>query len=351
MLQFRCQSVLFCINYHVTHCWGITKVNRKWETALSNSISGCPYEYDVSVTVKSSVNGNMASISAKARARGVSHQLLISAEDAFRLLEIKHNLPHRQNVNIQGVVTSVSPIMRINKDCLFLVELEGSTIIVVKQTQFHKWHHVLSLGNSFIFTDLRPTSLSKSFSPEQRVFVPWKNSQLLMCQEDQPSNPQSQFIFTSLQKWLEDNGVSDATNLDGQQNKYSDTLSTSSSNSHTSISNSDSLTRYQGIVSDTSRSSNGIYELDSSITLFLCYLPNLKHPLYLHQHDTVTVENIHLSVNKQTGEKQLYCCTKTSISVQSAASVRDRISHNFLLFRGLFMTLQKFQRYRIWCSL
>ncbi|KAL8613422.1 hypothetical protein ACOMHN_057142 [Nucella lapillus] len=227
---------------------------------------------------------------------------VINADDATRLLQIKHILPHRTTVNIQGTVTAVSEIIRINKDCVFMVELQGGAKVIVKQPQFHKWHEQLVIGNSFVFTNLRPTSLSEAYQPQQRVFIPWTGSRLY-C----PTDDTSHLAHQGLQEWLSQ------LSLCLPEEEESCVGSCGDDSSAVGICNS--LNFHQGVVTDTSQSEFGIFELENKTRLFLCYLPKLKQPKEVCVGNCVTLHNVHQSVCSQTGEKQLFCCTRSTVRV------------------------------------
>ncbi|KAK7115334.1 CST complex subunit CTC1-like [Littorina saxatilis] len=228
--------------------------------------------------------------------------LVITAQDALKFLQLKHILPHRTIVNIKGKVNAVSEIVRINKDCVFLVEIESSITVVVKQPQFHKWHDQLVIDQSFVFINLRPTTLSKAYRPEQRVYVPWTGSRVLSDSMDAP-----QLSCVSLQDWLQRLGLSLPVNDGrGAEDDREEDVSGSVNCS---------LTTYQGVVTDNSQAKFNIFQLDNTVRLFLCFLPKLQEPKRLSLGDCVRVNNVHQPTDPQGQGKQLYCCMRSSVQV------------------------------------
>ncbi|XP_069138108.1 CST complex subunit CTC1-like isoform X1 [Argopecten irradians] len=226
-------------------------------------------------------------------------------------------------VNIVATVEAVGEIHRVKTDLLFCIRLQQRVNIIVKKPEYLHWQKFLIPGEEMIFTDMRPTTLKKGAGSSVKVFVPWKDSQLLS-----PSSVD--YTHVSLQEWLGEEGKEtdnhDGLTLEEIEEEEEDNRDMAS---------------YQGVVTSDELVYLGIYILDYKVGLCVSCVPAVHKFQSLRVGSKVIIYNAHISRSKQFPQTRILCCTSSCVKTVEFSSLENK-PKNVSLPVGLQQSLKKY---------
>ncbi|CAH1797214.1 unnamed protein product [Owenia fusiformis] len=239
----------------------------------------------------------------------------IDIKDARTALYNKELL-HLSTVNVRGTVDVLSTVIRVKSDDCFLIKLtqesKGSQIFVLFKEKKHlKWHNFLEPLSSYVFINLKPTTLYKGSSSEKKVYVPWSKFKI---------HRENDCLSTSLdlQSWCEKHcGMQEH---DGQLDL--DVLASDTPDSFSE--DSQKMYSYEGTISSCSLEHHGIYDLDNKIRL---YSWMIERPCGMALGAKITVFNCHHRGSSKAPKIQLHCCLQSCIKVHISSSSSSRKRH------------------------
>ncbi|XP_013398217.1 CST complex subunit CTC1 [Lingula anatina] len=223
----------------------------------------------------------------------------ISIDDASLLLKFKSKVTLKK-CSIFGSVNAVSELIQIKGKTMFLIQLKSNkterTInIVVTDKDYLHWRESIQPRSSYLFINLRPTTLSKGTPDEQLVYVPYGDSSVRTAENVK---------VISLQELLKKSG--DASSLSECENL--ECLETTGEKTK-------KLYDYQGTITSTCRAEHGLYELDGKIGLQLTFIPAVHQYKFLSVGTKIVVYNAHHCVADEHPKIRLCCCLISSIHV------------------------------------
>ncbi|XP_014785506.1 CST complex subunit CTC1 [Octopus bimaculoides] len=212
-------------------------------------------------------------------------------DNAFLLLYNRDKF-NVSDISVAGSVFAVSEIGKIKKDFVFFIELvkgNQSVVILVKNLHLH-WQQLVCVGESYVFTSLKPTNIVTAMNSLIPLYVPTKNCQLYIANDYELS-------VCSLKEMLHENLQSQkSVNLKNPTcSRHSDAIS------------------YKGEI--TSCTADGVIILKDSIRLYLLY--NLAFVIYQHFRvgTVLQVSNVHRKYFGKENQVRLYCCARSCIKV------------------------------------
>ncbi|ESO88183.1 hypothetical protein LOTGIDRAFT_165926 [Lottia gigantea] len=237
-----------------------------------------------------------------------SHEMVLSTEDAWTILQNKDNISVG-NINIKGRISSISEIFRVNKDKLFLMIIDDMVNIIVMKEELLKWNEYLVPGHDYIFTRFKPATLKKGVDIPFKVFMPGSKSELFKDDDN--------IKTCSLTKWLERNSL-DKDKLHLNLPKPTDK----------ELDPGCKFVSYQGKIEKVISSEFGIYNLDGNILLHTSYLPASKRIVIINIGSTIIVYNVHHGTGKVAPRIHLYCCSKSTLQVVNSGPPTTVKIHN-----------------------
>ncbi|GAB1606162.1 hypothetical protein Ahia01_000898600, partial [Argonauta hians] len=192
--------------------------------------------------------------------------------------------------DVGGVGVVVSGV--INEDFMFVVELaedNHSIIILIKNRHLH-WQRLVCVGESYVFTSLRPTTLLSGVDVPTAVYVPSNTSQLYPIKDCLLSvSNLKELSVTSVQSGDCAKPQSSEGNIDSD------------------------IVSFKGTI--TSCEANGVIILNGSVRVYLLY--NLLFTKYQHFRigTEVCIFNAHKIHCNQEDAMRLYCGPRSCINI------------------------------------
>ncbi|XP_053389466.1 uncharacterized protein LOC128552451, partial [Mercenaria mercenaria] len=217
---------------------------------------------------------------------------VVSAETAIGILSGRCREGADCLVNVYGKVTCVSEVVRIKDNHLFMVKFIPNVDVIIKRKEFLHWQLELTPYKEYILTDLRPTTLQKGSSTRQRVFTVTSSSKLLL-----PDEVDMRFMTES--EMLKQYGLQGAVEQVSSVHRQDPVI--------------DSLFSYQGKVTAVLDQGLSVFELDSTVRLFVGPVPAVHKFSMLKLGMTVLVQNAHYTTSKQYPRVSVYCCMLTKV--------------------------------------
>ena len=217
--------------------------------------------------------------------------MILSSEDALILMENRDILPEQVFVNVTGTVTAQSEVLTLNNDFFFLIEVDESIVILVKDN-LKIWFQGIMPTKSFIFRNIHLTTLVKGLENPCCVYAAKKDS--TFCENS------IDMTLVPLKYWLKDYFPNKEFCLD-LRNCNNQTSNTS-------------LIHYQGTISSIEESCYGIYVVDEKMKLFLLYW-NSNITCNLKLGSKITVYNAHLIKDEKS--TYLVCCLKSCLKIHN----------------------------------
>ncbi|KAK3797577.1 hypothetical protein RRG08_054605 [Elysia crispata] len=225
------------------------------------------------------------------------------AHDVAELLANKswrHSMHHRLKVSLKGTVTSLSGIVRLNSDSLFMMEVDSCVPILVKD--FHlEWHSLLEPGGVYLFHGLIITTVEKGIWATQTVLLVWNESCLTKIDSC------SDAATLPLSCWLKSLGIT--ADLPDSSNW---------TESFWQDCSCDNFVNYEGQITSIHDAKDGFYTLDKKIRMYcndLCLTVNSE--LYIF--------NAHLI--KIGSTPYLVCCEKSLLREKKSFNKENTSSH------------------------
>ncbi|XP_053389468.1 uncharacterized protein LOC128552453, partial [Mercenaria mercenaria] len=217
---------------------------------------------------------------------------VVSAETAIGILNGRCREGAECSVSVCGKVTCVSEVVRIKDNHIFMVKFIPNVDVIIKRKEFLHWQLELTPYKEFILTDLRPTTLQKGSSTRQRVFTVTSSSKLLL-----PDDVDMRFMTES--EMLKQYGLQGVVEQISSVHRQDPVI--------------DSLFSYQGKVTAVLDQGLGVFELDSTVRLFVGPVPAVHKFSMLKVGMTVLVQNAHYTTSKQYPRVSVYCCMLTKV--------------------------------------
>ncbi|GFN80373.1 cst complex subunit ctc1 [Plakobranchus ocellatus] len=173
----------------------------------------------------------------------------LSAHDVAKLLELKSLFQHRLKVSFKGKVTSLSRIIRLKASSFFMIQVDVSVPILVKDFKL-EWHSQLEPGESYLFHNMIMTTVEKGFSQARTVLSAWDDSHFSEIIEN------NNVITVPLQTWLMTQNIT--TDLPEFEDDGCDFFLTD---------DTDSCVNYEGIITSNEDAKDGFYTLDEKIRI------------------------------------------------------------------------------------
>ncbi|XP_036363725.1 CST complex subunit CTC1-like [Octopus sinensis] len=244
---------------------------------------------------------------------------VLLVDDALLLLYNRGKF-NVSNISVTGTVFAVSEIGKIKKDLVFFIELvkgNKSIVILVKNLHLH-WQQLVCVGESYVFTSLKPTNIVTAMNSLTPLYVPTKTSQLHITNDYQLS-------VCLLKEILHENLQSEKSVklMKPTCSRHSDAIS------------------YEGEI--TGCTADGVIILEDSIRLYLLY--NLAFVIYkpFRVGTVLQVSNVHRKYFGKENQVRLYCCARSCIKVLKFTQMTSSI----LPLRTCFITVRAILKFNL----